>query len=101
MGARIDTARVGVTNVYVLRDHGTVLIDPAGPARRGEVPRKVLDLLGTPPRLDLIVVTHPHWDHIGAAASLHGATGAPLAAHRADAEWLKEGKVVWPKGVTT
>jgi len=101
MALRIDVVRSGVTNTYVLRDRGTVLIDPAGSARSGEVPRKVLDLLGTPPRLDLIVVTHCHWDHIGAAASLHGATGAPLAVHKADAEWLREGKVVWPSGVTT
>ena len=100
MGTRIDTARVGVTNVYVLRDRGTVLIDPAGPAGSGVVPRGVMDLLGTPPRLDLIIVTHPHWDHVGAAVPLHEATGAPIAVHRADMEWLREGKLVWPKGVT-
>jgi hydroxyacylglutathione hydrolase len=101
MGLRIDAVRSGVTNIYVLRDRGTVLIDPAGSARTGAVPRKLLDVLGTPPRLDLIVVTHGHFDHVGASVSLHEATGAPLAVHRADAEWLREGKVIWPKGVTT
>jgi hydroxyacylglutathione hydrolase len=101
MGTCIDSVRVGVTNIYVLQDRGTVLIDPAGPARSPTVPRKVMELLGAPPRLDLMVVTHAHFDHVGASVSLHQATGAPLAVHREDAAWLKEGKVVWPKGVTT
>ena len=35
MSTRIDTVRIGVTNVYVLRDRGTVLIDPAGPPGAG------------------------------------------------------------------
>ncbi len=101
MGTRIDTVRIGVTNIYVLRDRGTVLIDPACPPRRPAVPRGVTELLGAPPRLDLIVVTHAHFDHVGASVPLREASGAPLAVHRADAEWLREGKVVWPKGVTT
>ena len=100
MALRIDTVRIGVTNTYVLGDRGTVLIDPAGPARSRVVLRGVMDLLGMPPRLDLIVATHCHWDHVGAAASLREATGAPLAVHRAEAEWLREGTVIWPKGVT-
>jgi hydroxyacylglutathione hydrolase len=100
MGTRFDAVRMGVTNIYVLRDRGTVLIDPAGIARSGAVPRRLMDLLGTPPQLDLIVVTHAHFDHVGAAVPLREASGAPLAVHRADAEWLKAGQVVWPKGVT-
>jgi len=99
VATRVGVVR-GITNIYVLRDRGTVLIDPAGSARSPAVPHGVMDLLGTQPRLDLIVVTHGHWDHIGASVSLHKTTGAPLAVHRADAEWLREGKVVWPKGVT-
>jgi hydroxyacylglutathione hydrolase len=100
MAVRIDTVRCGITNTYVLRDRGTVLIDPAGPPRRPAVPAAVMALLGTPPRLDLIVVTHTHFDHVGAAKPLRAATGAPLAVHRADVESLREGRVVWPKGVT-
>ncbi len=100
MGAHIDTVRLGVTNTYVVRDRGTLLIDPGGPARIQTAPPEVLNLLGTPPRLDLMVATHGHFDHIGAAIRLQEVTGAPLAIHRADAAWLLEGKVVWPKGVT-
>lgn len=32
-------------------------------------------------RITKIVITHPHWDHIGDAAELKTKTGAPLLAH--------------------
>jgi glyoxylase-like metal-dependent hydrolase (beta-lactamase superfamily II) len=31
--------------------------------------------------IEAILITHPHWDHIGDAQPLHEATGAPLIAH--------------------
>jgi hydroxyacylglutathione hydrolase len=31
--------------------------------------------------IDAIIITHPHWDHIGDAAELQAVTGAPLYAH--------------------
>lgn len=101
MGTRIDTVRLGITNAYLLRDRGAVLVDPGGPARIRVAPPKLLELLGMPPRLDLMVVTHGHFDHIGASVRLREITGAPLAVHRADAGWLMKGKLVWPDGVTT
>jgi glyoxylase-like metal-dependent hydrolase (beta-lactamase superfamily II) len=100
VSACIDTVRLGITNAYVLRDRGTVLVDPGGPATIRVAPPRLLSILGTPPRLDLIVVTHGHFDHVGASVRLREATGAPLAVHRADAAWLMEGKLVFPKGVT-
>lgn len=100
MNIQIETVRAGVTNIYLLRERGTVLVDPGGPTRGTAGFRKVLPRLGTPPRLDLMVITHAHFDHVAAAIRLREATGAPVAVHRADAEWLRAGQVVWPKGVT-
>lgn len=100
MGTRIDTVRVGITNTYVLRDRGTVLIDPGGPTKARKVPAGILRLLGKPPRLDLMIVTHGHFDHFGASIPLREVTGAPLAVHPPDSEWLREGRFVWPAGVT-
>ncbi len=45
--------------------------------------------------IGLIVITHPHWDHIGDAAALREQTGAPLAAHPLATEGLaKPGSAV-------
>lgn len=100
MTVQIETVRAGVTNIYLLRERGTVLVDPGGPTRGTAGVRKVLSRLGTPPRLDLMVITHGHFDHVAAAVGLREATRAKVAVHRADAAWLKVGEVVWPRGVT-
>ncbi len=101
MTTRIDTIRLGFTNAYLLRDRGAVLVDPGGRARSRATFPKLLNHLGRPPQLDLIVVTHGHFDHIGASVQLREITGAPIAVHKEDAGWLMGGKTVWPKGVTT
>jgi hydroxyacylglutathione hydrolase len=101
MATRIDAVRVGITNTFVLRGSGTVLVDAGGPFWARSVSPRLLALLGSPPRLDLILVTHAHFDHIGAAGPLREATGAPIAVHRADAGLLRDRAVVWPPGVTT
>ena len=39
--------------------------------------------------IEAIVITHPHWDHIGAAAELKERTGAPLISHRGAVDKLE------------
>lgn len=99
MSARIDTIREGIVNTYLIRDREAVLVDP-GQTRRGSAVLRRLQQLLDPRDIRLIVATHGHFDHIGAARQLREATGAPLAIHRADAPWLREGLVEWPAGVT-
>lgn len=70
-------------NAYVLRDAGAgagpggvgraVLVDP------GDEPQRLLEAierLGV--RIEAILITHCHFDHIGAVAPLARATGAPV-----------------------
>lgn len=56
-----------------------VVIDPAGHAER------ILEALNDRP-VEAIVLTHAHFDHVGAVRGLMEATGAPLAIHRLDAD---------------
>lgn len=100
MAVRIDTIRVGVTNTYLLRDRGSVVVDPGGPRRGRAVVRKLNALLASSPAVRLLVATHGHFDHIGAAAEVRAALGAPLAVHRADAEWVRTALWVWPRALT-
>jgi glyoxylase-like metal-dependent hydrolase (beta-lactamase superfamily II) len=69
-------------NAYLLRCTRTgaqLLIDAAAE------PDRLLDLVG-PNGLSAMVTTHRHQDHWGALAEVAEATGAPIYAHRADAD---------------
>jgi hydroxyacylglutathione hydrolase len=69
------------TNCWLVADDAggpLVVIDPAGDA---EV---LVAAIGRRP-VAAVVLTHGHFDHLGAAAAVVDATGAPLLAHRLDA----------------
>ncbi len=65
------------TNGYIVRTHATapecVLVDP------GEEPQRLLGALAAlAVEVKAILVTHCHFDHIGAVAAMARATGAPV-----------------------
>lgn len=66
-------------NVYLIEGpEGVVVVDPSC-----EAPR-IVEALGERP-VAAIVLTHAHWDHVGAAKALRDATGAPVVASSVDA----------------
>jgi glyoxylase-like metal-dependent hydrolase (beta-lactamase superfamily II) len=75
------------TNCFIAADAETkeaAVIDPGGDAPR------VLDLLKERDwRAKNILLTHAHFDHIGAVADLVDATGAPLAIHSLELPLLR------------
>ena len=85
MGLAVDQLSLGPigTNCYLVRADrdatDTVVIDPGDDASKIE---RTLDSLGA--TCAAILLTHSHYDHIGALAELAEATGAPV--------WLPEGE---------
>jgi hydroxyacylglutathione hydrolase len=76
------------SNCYIVGDEKTkegMVIDPGADAQ--EVLR-VVAKLGL--NIKLIVLTHRHPDHVGAAAEVKAATGALVAAHTAMAQYLPQ-----------
>ena|SRR3712207_26161 len=70
------------TNCYVVRSANApeaVVVDPGGDAAEIR-----LQLAGRGARCTAILITHGHWDHLGAVADLAEGTGAPV--HMADDE---------------
>jgi hydroxyacylglutathione hydrolase len=69
------------TNCWLVADGRggpLAVVDPAG-----EATRLLASIAGRP--VAHVVLTHGHFDHLGAAADVVAATGAPLAVHRLDA----------------
>jgi hydroxyacylglutathione hydrolase len=76
------------TAYLVVSDDTAMLVDAASES----VAPKVLAKLGElKAKLQLIVLTHYHYDHVGAADALRKATGASVAIHKLDADGLRRG----------
>ncbi len=83
------TASAFGTNTYLIGDEQTgkaVLIDPDGNGKQ------ILTLVNQNGfTLDAILLTHGHFDHIGAVDSLVELTGAPVYISERDADLLTDG----------
>ena len=81
----------GMVNSFILIGERPVVVDTGMP---GSAP-KILAALAregfAASDVSLILITHRHVDHIGSAAAAKRATGAPVAVHVLDAEWLRRG----------
>lgn len=72
------------TNCWIVSDSSggpLVVIDPAADAER------VLAAIAGRP-VAAVVLTHGHFDHLGAVGAVIDATGAPLLVHADDADWI-------------
>ncbi|CAA9590286.1 MAG: hypothetical protein AVDCRST_MAG18-4959 [uncultured Thermomicrobiales bacterium] len=88
----ILTLRLPIVNAYLVRGRRWVLIDAGAPGDEGRI-LLAAERHGVRPRdIGLILLTHGHVDHFGAAAALQRATGAPIAVHRADAGYPRNGR---------
>jgi hydroxyacylglutathione hydrolase len=100
MSIQINAIKLGVTQNYILKGEGVVLID-AGQSNRVGKFRRGLEKLGIrPEEVKLIIITHGHFDHIGSAKEIAELTGAKIAIHEGDREWLEKGVTTMPGGVT-
>lgn len=91
---RVPTTPLDLVNSFVFRDaDGQVTLVDTG---LRNAPARILAALaqiGTAPtEVTRIVVTHAHIDHAGGLADLARRTGAPVAAHEADADHLRAGR---------
>jgi len=85
---RIPILPLRMANAHLIAgDAGCILVDAGMPGSERKI-AKVLTRHGLSMKdIKLIVVTHAHVDHAGSAASLRKLSGAPILAHRDDADF--------------
>lgn len=86
------------SSFLIYRSGEAILVD-SGNSGSGE---KILDILRRsgiePGMLKLLILTHAHYDHAGAAGKLKELTGCKIMLHHSEAELLKAGFTTIPNG---
>ena len=93
---KIERLAVGICTCYLIRGERTIMVDAGAPNGRAAFLRGIARLGLEPDVIDLVIVTHGHVDHIGTVQCIKGLTGATVAIHAADAEWMATGRPAVP-----
>jgi hydroxyacylglutathione hydrolase len=96
----IYTIPMGVVRCYLIQDKGTILIDGGTPDKLDKFLKFITKVSIDPKQVTLIIQTHGHWDHIGSTKAIKEVTGAQIAMHEPDKEWLEKSLNQLPPGVT-
>lgn len=73
-----------LVNTYLLIGRRPILVDCGMPSSGDRIWNGITAAGVDPTDLEMIIITHGHVDHFGAATELQARTGAPVAAHEAD-----------------
>ena len=98
---RVSIHPIGLgAQCYVVQGEGSIMIDSGNP-RQAKGFMKALERLAVQPEdIQLLVITHGHWDHIGSAKDIKELTGAKIAMHHREKDQLEKSRKVLPPGVT-
>ncbi|MFG2295770.1 MBL fold metallo-hydrolase [Streptomyces sp. NPDC048603] len=87
---RLHMLRFPIGQAYLWQDGGALtLIDSGNAESAAEIEGAIRSLGLGPERLERIVLTHCHRDHVGAAGELASRWGAQVLAHRLDAPVIR------------
>jgi glyoxylase-like metal-dependent hydrolase (beta-lactamase superfamily II) len=85
---RIPILPLGMVNAHLIKSEaGCVLVDTGIPGSERKIARVLAQQGLSVNDIKLIIVTHAHTDHAGSAARLRTLSGAPILAHRDDADF--------------
>lgn len=101
MQAPVSIKRILFTHVagfLIYTDNSVVIVDTGHKGMNDRI-IQALDSIGrTADDLQLIILTHCHYDHAGGASALKKLTGAPVAVHEMEADGLRQGRTTIPDG---
>ncbi len=75
---------------YLIAGETITLIDTGVAGSETRIFEYIQSIGRNPSEISLIVLTHSHPDHIGAARAIREATGCSVAAHPAERSWIED-----------
>ena len=83
--------KLGYVKSFLIKGDKAVIVDTGYPGNGERILDSLRENLINPSDISLIIITHGHIDHYGSADELRKLTGAPVAMHRTDAEYIRKG----------
>jgi hydroxyacylglutathione hydrolase len=97
--SRITRIHMLASNAYVVANGKQAILIDAGMKKRGKKIIAALERMKIVPRdIQLIILTHTHYDHCGSLKALQEITKAKILVHKAEAACLEQGFCELPKG---
>lgn len=100
MSIRIDPISLGLDQCYIIRGEKAIMVDGGSPKQGKKFLSSLQRLSIKPQDIQLIVLTHGHWDHIGTAKEIKALTGAKIALHYRERDCLEKSLKPLIPGVT-
>ena len=99
MVPKIIHFKLGLTSCYLIIGQEIIMIDAGMPNKLQQFKKIMSGYQIDPARIKLIILTHSHFDHCGSASEIRELTGAEIAVHEDEKEYVEGYKVLVPKGV--
>jgi len=87
-----------VSGFLVFKGSSAILIDTGHKFSVDAFSNTMQKMSFLPENIKLIILTHTHFDHAGGAKEIQEITGAPIAVHTSEADFLRAGKTPFPRG---
>ncbi len=100
MGVSIHSVPLGFCKCYLIKDKGVVMIDGGAPNKAKAFLKYAKQFAIDPKEIQLIILTHGHWDHIASVKEIKEITGAKIVMHHREKEWLEKPLKPSPPGAT-
>jgi glyoxylase-like metal-dependent hydrolase (beta-lactamase superfamily II) len=96
---RILTIRMMTSNAYLVENgRKAILIDCGMKKKQKKILAALARMQLSPQDIQLIILTHTHYDHAGSIKALQHITKAKVLVHKEEAGCLEEGYCAFPKG---
>lgn len=97
--AALHQVRLAQVSCYLIASEGrAMLVDCGNAGSEKPILAALKNLHISPHDLELLVLTHAHFDHAGAAAAIREQTGCRIVVHRSEAGRVREGFTPLPSG---